>query len=93
MSQKRIPILRVKWEDSCSNAAWASQEWHEKNASPSACESIGYLVTRNKKQISLAQSISSTGNITDVISIPRQCATSIEVIGFSTEPRSTKGKR
>lgn len=65
-------IIEVIWDDSCSIA----NQWMKPNGElePSHCKSVGYLVSKNKKSIVLAQSQhDETGEVHNQFIIPRGC--------------------
>jgi hypothetical protein len=68
----KLPIkMEIEWVDSCSSKGWGTRDYHIKDYAESHCRTIGYLVERTKKAISLAQSLSDdTKNLADVMSIP-----------------------
>ena len=65
---KRYQLVKVKWVDSCFHTGW------RKDASPSTCRTIGFLVQDTKEKLTLAMSVSpNTNNFSDAMCIPR-CA-------------------
>ena len=67
---KNLKIVEVTWHDSCSDGGWKSLK-SSLSGSISTCQSVGYLLQRNRKQVILIQSRSDTGNLSDQIAIPR----------------------
>ncbi len=76
MSKERI--VRVEWEDSCTDSGWNKRTTYETEASISQCESVGFILKSNRTQLTLFQSKSHvTKQVTELISIPRKCITKI----------------
>ena len=72
-------IVEVIWEDSCSIA----NQWMRPNGElePSHCKSVGYLVSKNKKRIVIAQNYNDeSGEVHNQFIIPKGCIRSIREI-------------
>ena len=69
-------IVEVNWVDANGNDGWVSlKRAQTHNLAPT--NSIGYIIKKNKRQITIAQSIS--GDAVDMIlSIPASCIKSIK---------------
>ena len=65
--------LEVTWHDSSGKTGWARPNVGYPEKTPLTCQTIGYLLRRNKSIVSLAQSIDEQGKVNDVMTIPRQC--------------------
>ena len=71
-------ILKVEWIDACSYHGWDRMD-QKHQLSP--CESVGFLVGRNKKQISIAQSVDHhCNNWSCVQVIPMSCVRRIRIL-------------
>ncbi len=85
-------IVRVKWVDSCVQHDW--QRPCKSSGGLSKCESVGYIVRKNKGEITLAQSKSDTGNITELncMIFPgrgRKCASALNVASPVSAEKNT----
>jgi hypothetical protein len=71
-----MQIVKVTWADSASSPGWQSKQhdWH----SCSNCCSVGFIIKRNKRELSIAQSWSDSGNVADVITIPMRSIKNIK---------------
>lgn len=74
--QTRVPLrtkVEVTWRDSTSRGGWDTVASHRKRCDVGPCYSVGYLLTKNKDVVQLAQSQSSTNqDVNDTITIPRE---------------------
>ncbi len=66
-----MKIVQVRWEDSHSSGAWVEPE--QVASWPIIIETVGYLFAKDKRTISIASSMSKTGDFSGVIKIPRSC--------------------
>ena len=74
-----MKIIEVEWEDSCSIA----NQWMKPNGDlePSLCKSVGYLVSKNKKRIVIAQNYNDeSGEVHNQFIIPRGCVIKIKEV-------------
>jgi len=72
--------VKVKWVDSCSPA---DSNWHridELSLQPLTCESIGFVVSEDKHQISVAGTVAESGSVYGVMTIPKRAVLKIMVI-------------
>lgn len=69
--------LEIEWRDSHSRGGWDSVKNHRAQRGVGPQRSIGYLLTKDKDVIQLAQSMATSGNVTDTITIPRENVTRI----------------
>ncbi len=77
MSQK---IVRIEWEDSCSDDAWQSRE-KALTHSPSKCRTVGFLLKKDKKEVTVAGNLSdTTTQVGMLMSIPRSCIKKITIL-------------
>lgn len=65
--------VKVEWSDSCEFTGWDS---HTADYPPVACTSVGFIVKRTKKALTLSATI-SLHNGCQHITIPRGCITKI----------------
>ena len=65
-SPRKPQAVYVEWEDSCTTRGWCAGEKDE----TSIIRSVGLLVSKTKKSITLTTSESSSGNVLDQIAIP-----------------------
>ena len=70
---KTYELLRVDWEDHFSgNHHWVS-DVKELNVTPYICVSVGVKVDENKKTLTLAQSMGTNEQMTDTMTILKNC--------------------
>ena len=63
------PIVHVVWEDSSSRNGWGHEREYDDEAY--ICESVGFLMHKGKKTLSLSQSLSNHSmDTSEVINIP-----------------------
>ena len=70
---RKFPLCRVTWVDSASTRGWNTLEEIRKDHRPVECETVGYLVVRSRRMLSLVQSVSEFGRAAETISIPASC--------------------
>ena len=83
LKNKVKPLIKmeIEWIDSFSSKGWGPKSEHIKGFDHAKCRTVGYLIERTKKSISLAQSLSDiTRNISDVMTIPTVAITKIKVL-------------
>jgi hypothetical protein len=81
VSAKHKRIVEVEWTDSCSQGGWGTTESHLSNH-PSTCRTVGYLLARDKRRITVVQSQSDTTlNVAEGMSIPAFAVKRIRYIG------------
>lgn len=73
-----MTIVKVKWIDSSVANGWHWRDRYKPSESL-PCESVGYLLEKNKKYIEIVQSISPT-QIGEILNIPRSCVLAIKVL-------------
>ena len=72
---KIIPIVKVEWVDSATCTTWSRIK---DISSISNCTSVGYILSKNKRELCLAPTIDEeNGNVLNVLSIPRKAITRI----------------
>ncbi len=71
-----MQAVRVEWVDSSSETGWQRKN-HRCSGGISYCESLGFIIRKNKREIALAQSKSSIGSIAEVMTIPMVCVKKI----------------
>ncbi len=76
---KKDKIVLIEWDDSCSDTSgWRPKEYYKQEASVSKCQSTGYLLRQTRTSVTVYQNKSfDTGNISDVMTIPRKAITKI----------------
>ena len=76
---KKDKIVKVKWEDTVTNDNWATKEnavkWSKKDF---ICESVGFLMEKNKKHIILASMRGFNEDVSMSQKIPMGCVKSIK---------------
>ncbi len=65
--------VEVKWRDSASRGGWDEISAHRERREVGPVLSVGYLLSKDKDVVQLAQSQSlMTGQVTDTVTIPRE---------------------
>jgi hypothetical protein len=65
-------LVQIDWEDSCSDNGWVSQQ-QAKCHRPAQCRTVGFLLRSGKRDMTIMQSTSNTGNVSEIMAIPRGC--------------------
>ena len=78
MSNGQYPIVEVEWEDSATYTGWHDREITEFEYV--TAKSVGYLITKSKNILVVAQSLGSGEPFCNVTTIPRKCVLSMEII-------------
>ncbi len=75
-----MKVIRIKWVDSCSSHGWLSPD--EVSPNPGFCESVGYLVRRDKEVVTIAQSrgLAGTTPFAEYLTIPVCCIQSVKAL-------------
>lgn len=71
MSKDRI--VCIEWEDSYHESDWMPKSVVRRRVHTSKCKTVGFLLRSNFKEVTVFQSKSDSGNVTDIMSIPRKC--------------------
>lgn len=71
-------IVKVDWLDSSMEHGW--QRPNKDSGGVTPCQSVGYIIRKNKREITLAQSKGNTGNVSELISIPMSCVKEIKTL-------------
>ena len=65
-----MQIVKIEWEDSCAITGWHNQgKFEDYDVSP--CRTVGYLLGKDKKKITVLQSISNSPSFCEALTIPR----------------------
>ncbi len=74
-------LVKITWEDACSDdGVWVCSEHNP--LKPLMMVSVGILLKRDRRHFyTLGLSMSKNGNLSQRISIPKGCVTSIETLG------------
>lgn len=75
-AEAKQQMVMVKWVDSAAEGGWKT----EPEGGISACESIGFLIKKDRTEVIVAQSRSDRGFVSDFIAIPRSCVKAIRVL-------------
>lgn len=63
------PIVEITWTDSTTHGGWMDLD--EANDSMAMmCTTVGYIVKKSRKQVTLAQSISANGQMGEILCVP-----------------------
>ena len=77
MSQPRL--VRVDWDDACSNDGWRPTDTLDK-AERLKIQSVGFVIRSNKKEMVLAQSLSEIDNVSCTMAIPKGCIRKVRIL-------------
>lgn len=66
-----LKMVHLRWIDSSSPSTADWYDPHELNLKALACETVGIVIAEDDNQISLASSITETGALYGVITIPK----------------------
>ena len=74
-----LPVITVHWEDSTTYMGWSSikRPW-----SVQTIFTTGYLISEDKRTITVGASVDPDGDTTDAITIPRGCIKSVRKHGL-----------
>ncbi len=67
-----MQVVKVEWIDSCCDEGWKSRDVAGRHTC-SNCTTVGYLFRKNRTQVSIVQSTSDTGQVSEIMAIPRRC--------------------
>lgn len=89
---KAMPIVEVEWLDSAAKGRWSTPEQYREaiGESPLVCRSAGYLFIKNRVRVGLVQSQNATGDVMDLIDIPRSVVRSIRVLAPAAKKKEVK---
>jgi hypothetical protein len=68
-------MVRVEWEDSSTHNGWDSRS-HD-SYSLATCTTVGFLIHKDNKKVSIALSVCPDGDANGVMTLPRKCVTRI----------------
>lgn len=71
MSYPKFKRVEVEWRDACSHSGWYDAPQADEQLIPYMVRSSGYVVRSDNEGITLAQSITSTGKLGDMLFVPR----------------------
>lgn len=75
MMTKKYPVYRIFWLDSAAPVGWKHPDYPFEVA---AVESVGFLIEKTPKQVTITTSVSDEGNVMDPLSIPRAAITKMK---------------
>ncbi len=70
VDMKKMACCYVKWEDANSSYGWRKAEDYDL---PAIIESVGILISEDKRCLTISTSMSESGRFVDKITIPRAC--------------------
>ena len=73
-------IVSIEWEDSYHDSEWLGRETARERCRPAKCKTVGYLLKSNFREVTVFQSKSDSGHITDTMSIPKKVIKSIKYL-------------
>lgn len=75
---RKLQLMLVEWDDATTHHGWESEE---ENFQPIKCMAIGWKLPRSDRySIKLATMRNSSGNCTEIHTIPRRSITRIRVL-------------
>ena len=77
---RKLPIVRVEWEDAASGGKWLPYLEAQSQRGLVCCETIGFLVKRSAKELLVCQSVSENGHVDGGLTIPTRSVRSIKVL-------------
>jgi hypothetical protein len=73
--------VEVEWWDSASaDLGWRPQAEYRKEVGPLQCRTVGYLLNRTPKHVTVVQNWDRNDKVSDSMSIPRSCITKLRVL-------------
>lgn len=70
MTTRQLPLVHIRWRDAETKHGWESADDAIADADVPICESVGFVLTRDKHKIVLAQTIGGS-EINGRITIPK----------------------
>lgn len=64
---KKYPVYRIFWVDSAAPAGWTRPDYAFEVAT---IESVGFLIEKTPKQVTITTSVSDEGHVMNPLSIP-----------------------
>lgn len=76
---RKLPVVKVTWYDAASHHGWSTLP-DARGEDLVECQTVGFLVTRTKRRVNVAQGISDGGKLTEDWAIPTANIKSIKVL-------------
>lgn len=76
MSKKTFKLYRVNWVDAASNSGWVHIS-DIKTPKDYLVSTVGWLIYEDKNYYVLAQNLTSSGNVSDRMQIPKKWVTKV----------------
>lgn len=64
-------LVEVTWIDSSFHRGWGSLDEKSKGMTVAKCRTVGYLLSRDRETLKIAQSLGDADSAADGIAIPR----------------------
>lgn len=84
MPWPKTPLVEVEWVDSASTNGWHRggdiEREHASDGGTIMCRSSGYLLSKDRQSVRLAQSQTSHGSVAEIQAIPRSCVRAIRLL-------------
>ena len=64
------PIVEVEWRDAASTHGWRDPAECKKESGLVICDTVGYLVHRDRKELHMLQSVNEHGKVSEEWTIP-----------------------
>jgi len=74
-----MKLVKIEWVDANFSDGWVSKT-KARTHQLAQCTTVGFVVKKNFKQITVAQSISNDNSFDSIMSIPIKCVKSIKDI-------------
>ena len=75
---RKLPLAKVTWVDSGSWSGW--REAKEVPRGLVECQTVGWVVTSNRRVLTVVQSLNEHQQVTEAWSIPRSCVRKVQVL-------------
>lgn len=73
-----MKVVYIKWVDSAATHGWLRPEEVGKHSTE--CYSVGFLVDKNKKTVTIAQSLMDENMLGEFLTIPKVCIISMREV-------------
>lgn len=80
-SMRTLPIVEVTWVDAASTHGWVELRTdQEKPTGLIVCQTVGYLTSKTRREIRVAQAMDELGKVAESWAIPRSNVRKIRVL-------------
>ena len=86
------PVVEVKWRDACSRGGWRDVS-HTHHDRPLCVTSVGYLLHKDKRRVTLALSLAANDDVGDTLTVPRSWILRVRTLRSEATMRKEQQKR